>query len=596
MPKKKIKIDYTARDFDSIKRNLIDHASIYYPDSFKDFSENSFGSYILDSVAYVGDMLSFYLDYQVNESFLETALEYENVRKLSRNEGYKFTAGPSVMATATFYIIVPANTSGLGPQSDLIPVLKKGSEFSTFNKQTFVLTEDVDFANVQNEIVAARFSNSTGKPTSYAIKAHGNVKSTVLFRTEINIGAHQKFLRVRIGPPSISEIRTVRDSEGHEYYEVENLSQDVIYVNTTNKNAKADGVPNTIKPKIVPRRFVLVQDQTGTYLQFGHGISDDSSVEDFLDPSQATLRMSGRNYIIDSAFDPSSLIQNKSLGIAPSNTKLTIFYYKNEQQEINVAVGALNKVVLNGMEFPRTIGNTASELLVKGSLEVANEESISGNTSEPTSEELRYMTYSSKAAQMRAVTKNDYETFVYTMPSSLGTIKRATVVNDPSVTNRRMSLYVVSQDSNGYLKQTNLVTKNNLKVWLNKNKMVNDQIDIYDAKIHNLGLSYEIIVDPTRDKFEVLNVVNARLVEKFQEKMYVGEAFYITDVYNLINKTPGVTDTTFVTVLDKFGEAYSTTSLTAESMKSKDGTYIKAPRNVIFEIKYPAQDIQGAAI
>ena len=78
--------------------------------------------------------------------------------------------------------------------------------------------------------------------------------------------------------------------------------------------------------------------------------------------------------------------------------------------------------------------------------------------------------------------------------------------------------------------------------------------------------------------------------------MYIGEALYITDIYNLINKTPGVTDTTSVSVLDKFGDAYSTTSLTAESMKSNDGTYIKAPRNVIFEIKYPAQDIQGAAI
>ena len=596
MPKKKIKIDYTARDFDSIKSSLVDHASIYYPDSFKDFSENSFGSYIVDSVAYIGDMLSFYVDYQVNESFLETALEYENIRKLSRNEGYKYTAAPSVTAMATFYIIIPANTSGLGPRPDLMPVLKKGSEFSTTNSQTFVLTQDVDFGNDQNQIVAARFSNTTGKPTSYAVRAYGHVKSTVLFRTELTIGPHQKFLKIRIGPSTISEIKTVRDSSGHDYFQVENLSQDVIYVNTTNPNALIDGVPNSIKPKVVPRRFVLVQDETGTYLQFGHGVDNDSSVEDFFDPSQATLRMSGKNYITDSAFDPSSLLQNKSLGISPSNTKLTVFYYKNAKDEVNVAVGALNKVVLSGMEFPRSIGNSIEESLVKGSLEVSNEEAISGNTSEPTSEELRYMTYSSKAAQMRAVTRNDYEALVYIMPSNFGTIKRASMVNDSSSTNRRMSLYVVSQDGNGYLKSANLSTKRNLKVWLNKNKMINDGIDIYDAKVHNLGLSYRIIVDPTMDKFEVLSDVNKRLIEKFNEKMYIGEPIYLTDIYNLINKTPGVSDTVNVLVSDKFGDTYSTTGLTAESMKSKDGTYIRAPKNVIFEIKYPSQDIQGSAI
>src|SRR6056300_1616936 len=115
MPDKKVLVNYTNKDFNSIKRDLEEHARRYYPDTYKDFSENSFGSYILDTVSYVGDMLSFYLDYQVNESFLETALEYENVRRLARNTGYKFTARPAAYGMATFYIMVPANTTGLGP-------------------------------------------------------------------------------------------------------------------------------------------------------------------------------------------------------------------------------------------------------------------------------------------------------------------------------------------------------------------------------------------------------------------------------------------------------------------------------------------------
>ncbi len=54
-------ISYTSRDFESIKDALVDHAKRYYPDTFKDFNDASFGSLLLDQVAYVCDQLSFYL-------------------------------------------------------------------------------------------------------------------------------------------------------------------------------------------------------------------------------------------------------------------------------------------------------------------------------------------------------------------------------------------------------------------------------------------------------------------------------------------------------------------------------------------------------
>ena len=104
MADKKIIINYTNRDFNSIKRDLENHARVYYPDTYKDFSENSFGSYVIDAVSYVGDMLSFYLDYQVNESFLDTAIEYDNVRRLSKQYGYKYTSRPAAFGLAAFYI------------------------------------------------------------------------------------------------------------------------------------------------------------------------------------------------------------------------------------------------------------------------------------------------------------------------------------------------------------------------------------------------------------------------------------------------------------------------------------------------------------
>ena len=597
MPDKKILINYTNRDFDSIKKDLEEHARRYYPDTYKDFSENSFGSYILDTVSYVGDMLSFYIDYQVNESFLETAIEYDNVRRLAKNTGYRFAGRPAAFGMATFYVIVPANTSGLGPDRTLIPILKTGTELRSTTMTTFVLTEDVDFNNPKNEIVASRFDATTGKPSSYAIRTQGQVKSTVLFRTTTDVGEFTRFKRIRIGAPSISEVKSVIDTEGHHYYQVDHLSQDVIYINTTNPNAASDGVPQIVKPKIVPRRFVLDQDESGTYLQFGYGTDVETTTTDIAEPSQVSLQMSGKPYITDTAFDPTRLLDSNTLGVAPENTTLTILFYQNDSDSVNVAQGNLTTIAISSLAFPNADGLTDGlQSGVRASLEVSNETAIVGNTSLPTSEEIRYRSYAAKAAQQRSVTRNDYEAYIYMMPSGFGSIKRASVINDPSSSNRRLSIYLISEDSLGNLITSNSTIKQNVKQWLNKNKMLNDNIDIYDATILNMGFDYEIIVHPTMDKIEVLNSVQKRLAAELNNKMYIGEPFYITNIFSIINKVDGVVDTSRVTPSLKTGTGYSSAPVSIEEMKSADGTYIQAPRNVIFEIKNFNRDIRGAAV
>lgn len=596
MPKnRKILIDYTNREFDSIKSDLENHARLYYPDSYRDFSENSFGSFILDTVSHVGDMLSFYIDYQVNESFLDTALEYDNVIRLSKNMGYKSLGRPASFGTATFYVLIPATTSGIGPDLNYIPILKAGAEVASSNGTSFVLLEDVDFSNPKNEVVASKFSSTSGKPTEYAIRAFGQIKSTALYRVEKDVGNFQKFLRVRVGSSAIQEIKSVIDSEGHQYYEVENLSQDVVYVNTTNSNYLNDGVPEIIKPKIVKRRFVVERDSSGTYIRFGNSSDSDLPYGDISDPSQSVLKMVGKNYISDTSFDPSRLFDTKTMGISPSNTTLTILFYQNSSDSINIAAGGLKTFVTKPLEFsqPPPIGVANS---IRDSLEVSNEESIVGNTSVPNSEELKYRAYAERAAQSRSVTRNDYEAMVYLMPPKFGSIKRASIINDPSSTNRRLSLYVISEDGSGNLTSSNSTIKQNIKQWINGYKMLNDNLDIYDAKIINLGFDYKISVDPTKDKISILNIANQRLIQEYNNKMFIGEPFYLTNVFNILNKIEGVIDTVSVTPIIKSSTGYSPLIVSIDDLKSPDGTYLKCPKNAIFEIKFPSQDIRGAAV
>ena len=73
--KQNFKIDYTSRDFASIKQNLIKYAKTYYKNTITDYTDASVMSLLLDSISYVGDVLSYTIDYNINESFLDTAIE-----------------------------------------------------------------------------------------------------------------------------------------------------------------------------------------------------------------------------------------------------------------------------------------------------------------------------------------------------------------------------------------------------------------------------------------------------------------------------------------------------------------------------------------
>ena len=270
---KKTPIKYTSRDFDTIRQDLIEHAKRFYPNEWKDFSKSTINSLLVDSVAYVGDVLSYYLDYQANESFLDTAIEFNNVRKHARALGFKYSGAPSTYGIISLFCLIPANQDGTAPDFDYMPILQKGATFSSSGGGNYILSEDVNFGDLSNEIVAARFDDSSGATTFFAVKAYGQISSGQFSRASVNLtnSSFERFRRVRVGGDNVVEIISVVDSDGNKYYEVDNLSQEVVFEETTNRNASSEGVRSILKPFSAARRFVVEQDDTGTYLQFGFG-------------------------------------------------------------------------------------------------------------------------------------------------------------------------------------------------------------------------------------------------------------------------------------------------------------------------------------
>jgi hypothetical protein len=593
MAKRNLPIKYTSRTFDSIRDDLINHAKRYYPDTFRDFSEASFGSLMIDTVAYVGDVISFYLDYQVNESFLDTATEYENINRIAKQMGYKPQGSRSSTGIVSIYAIVPANSTGLGPDTRYMPILKRNSVMSSTGG-SFILMEDVRFDNPNNQTVAARVS-ADGVPTSYAIKAQGQVISGEFGVETITIGDFERFKRVRLNRGNIVEIISVFDSEGNEYFEVEYLTHDVVYKAVPNKDENTnDNAPSIIRPFIAARRFTSEKGQNSMTLQFGYGSENEISTPTLAEPSNVVLQRHAKDYVSDTAFDPSDLIGTDKLGIGPANTTLTVTYRANTVNSSNAGVGAVTTITNAIYEFnDPTISNTSTAATVISSLECFNEEPIIGSVRDLSVEEIRRQALNIFPTQNRAVTGTDYEAITYAMPSHFGAVKRCRVVRDQDSLKRNLNMYVVSEDSQGKLIQSNSALKDNLKVWLNRYRMINDTVDILDAKIINIGIEFEVVSSEEVNRYEVLDNTIQALVSRFGRTMYIGERFYITDVFTELNKVRGVVDTVNVKLVNKSGGSYSQSTFNIDKYMSLDGRYLSVPDNVILEIKFPTVDIKG---
>ena len=599
MPYKKkdiVPVNYTSREFQSIRDDLITHVKRYYPNVYQDFNEASFGSIMIDTVAYVGDILSFYMDYNVNESFLETSIEENNVLKLARQMGYRYRGLPISSGEVTMYIIVPSLVDGVGPDLNYAPILKAGAVFSSGGQgATFSLNEDVDFSNSNNEVVVATVDTTTGVPTGYAIKTNGKIISGQVRNQIVDVGDYERFRKVLIQDENISEIISVTDSSGNEYYEVDYLTQDVIYIPIINKSGDSDKVPMIMKPKKVPRRFVFEQLSNQYYLQFGYGSENNLTNEVISDPDKVILQTNGKNYVADESFDPTNLIETDKMGVSPANTSLTIQYRKNNVNINNIASRALVNVSDTNFVFAN-IASLSQEKIssVVASLEFENEKPIVGSVSFPTTEEIKYRAYGSFSSQNRAVTSEDYKTAIYNMPPKFGAVKRANIVQDKDSFKRNLNLYVISEDASGNFTESTNTLKDNLKTWLSNYKMINDTIDILDAKVVNLEINLDIEASPERNKYEVLQTaIDAIKFENLNTKYDIGEPFRVSDIFRTLKNVDGILDVININVKRKTGSLYSGFSYDIKSNTSPDGRIILAQDNVVFEVKYPDSDIVG---
>ena len=396
---------------------------------------------------------------------------------------------------------------------------------------------------------------------------------------------------------NLTEIVTVYDSEGNNYYEVDYLTQDVIYVPVLNTNANKEFAKNILKPVAVPRRFIAEHGPVSTTLQFGFGTENNE--EKVLDPTNVILDVFGKDYITDKSFDPTVLTKTTKLGIVPNNTVLTVVYRRNSFRDVNVSPDTLVKAVTPAFKFIDEGNLTGGKVnTVINSLELTNETVITGDISDITSTELKLRAQGAYGAQNRAVTKEDYISLAYNMPSNFGQIKKAALTRDQTSFNgKNLNLFVVSTNTDGTLTITDNIIKQNLKTWLSRYKMIGDTIDILDARIINLQINFSVVGFANVNKYDVIDTCITTLTSYITDSYYdIGEPFKITNIYKLLNNISTVVDTKDVQVTPKVGGLYSDFGVSFGEMISNDGRYLIPPEDAVFEIKFPSLDITGEII
>lgn len=604
-------IKYINKDFSDFKNQLVEYAKNYFPDSYNDFSPSSPGLMFIEMAAYVGDILSFYQDIQLQETYLTYAKDPKNLYSLAYMMGYK----PKVTGVSEVDLKISQIISASGAQS--IPAWSEAAIIPSNtiitstdrNKTPFLLNKQVDFtfsSSYDPTQVVIYDLDEVNKPSKYQIIKTAKAYSSEIITYYAQIGSAEKFKTLLIEDTNIVGILDITDSDGNVWYEVPFLGQDTVFRDERNSSSDIDRVPYVLSLQKVPRRFVTRFMSTGyLQVQFGSGISSQDDTTILPDPTNIGLGVvipnenSGSK--MDFAYDPSNFVYSKSYGLAPSNTTLTIRYLKGGGVSANSPANTITTV--NG-----TITDQAGVTLQVGNENYpifTNPSPAAGGRDGDTVEELRENSLRAFNEQGRAVTLQDYTVRALSLPTKYGSIAKAYVTQD-NLTNSNinprdlitsnplaLALYVLAYDVNGKLIPATTTLKQNLKTYMSEYMLVSDAINIKDAFIVNIGVNYEIIVRPNYAGRDVLLKCTNVLKDYLNTpKLNINQPINLSSIYTALDRVKGVQTVKKIEIINKSGGNYSQYGYDIAGA-TKNNVVYPSFDPCIFEVKYPNVDIKG---
>ena len=601
-------ISYLNKDFSDFKANLINYAKTYFPTAYNDFSDANPGAMFIEMASYVGDVMSFYLDTQIQENYLLYAKEKENLYALSYTLGYRPKASYASNAVNDIFQLMPV-LPGSNPSIPdtsyglIIPANTQISSTSTTTK--FLTTQEVDFTNTGSATIT--FYNSD----YYLIKKSVPVISAEIKTTTFSFSNPQKFSTVNVTDTNILQILDITDSDGNIWYEVPYLAQSTVYDKVSNPSYSTDSVPYLMRLRRVPRRFVsrLLSDGT-LQLEFGAGVSNKSDSNIIPTPDNIQLGLvPGISNLLNN-YNQTSIFYTQEYGLAPSNTTLTVRYLVGGGITSNVPANDLININTTGTYFKSGYSTTTYADIVN-SVVTANPNPSAGGRNGDEIEEIRNNALYAHSSQLRAVTKNDYIVRSLSLPSDYGSISKVYVTQDlmvddqsttaPMMTPNPLSLdlYVLAYNADKNLIKASTTLKQNLATYLNEYRMVTDAINIRDAFYINIGVNFDItIISGFNNQLVLKDCINTLKSYFNIESWQINRPIILSEIIALLLQVKGVQSVVKLEITNKEDSTNQTYSDLGYDISgaTRNGNIYTSSDPSIFEVRYPDTDIQGRVV
>lgn len=622
-------VSYLNKSFVDFKGDLITFIKNYYPTTWTDFNEANPGMIMLEMAAYVGDVLSFYVDNQFKENLLAYAEEEGNIITIAQAMGYK----PKTIVPSTAEVLLSQIVPALGAAEGYIPdatyflKIDKNSTVSTQapNVVSFRTVDIVDFSDpVGRSLIPRQLDPDTLLPITYLVTKKVKVIAGDVRQETFTFGDPEKFSTITIGDANVTTITDVVDSDGYKWHEVEYLSQDTIvddkevsYIASVSESVSPS---YAIKYRTVPRRFVTrISPDKRTQLIFGSGRGNTSEDIVYLDSQQVANSEYGTQ-LASVSLSNTDLLNTDNFGIAPADTTLTVTYLSGGGVESNVASGTIVEVgqlnILNRTtELNQDDLNLFNDIIK--TVTVFNEMPATGGQDGETVEEIRQRALAIYSSQNRVVTRRDYEARTLAMPAKYGAVAKVFAISDSLQSKiqsglaptqqqadtgpkpNSINLYVLGYNQSKKITTLNELVKKNLQQYLSQYRMLTDQVNILDAFTVNIGVNFDITVYKNYNMQDVMALCLGAIKEYFDiDKFNINQPIRLGDLALLIQAQDGVQSVNRLEIVNKYffkdGRDYQPYryDITAATV---DGVIYPSLDPCIFELRYPEDDIVGSA-
>ena len=643
-------VNYLNKDFNDFRNNLIEFAKVYFPNTYNDFNEASPGMMFIEMAAYVGDVLSYYIDSSFRESLLAYAEEKRNIYNIAQSFGYK----PKVTSPSSVVLDVFQRIPALNAKPDYRYALnvKAGAVVNaTTTGTSFRTLEDCNFkfSSSYDPRIVTIFETDSGAPTKFLMKKKVKAESGTIVSEVFTFGTATKYSQVKLANDDVIEIISVTDSDNNTWYEVDSLARDTIFEDMENNSTNdptsvinRDTAPYILKLRKTSRRFTTYIDENdNTILRFGAGISDNPDEEIIPNPDMVGSSLPGSPTYLTTAFDPSNFLKTKAFGLAPSNTTLTVKYAHGGGIDDNVNAGDITELSSVSYEIQDDILTTSLVNDAKGSVAMTNSKPATGGSAGQSIREVRESALGHFQAQSRAVTKEDYIIRAYSLPAKYGNVAKVHMVQDDQlnksaqtddlerkvtqedVDNERtlksfqvgripnplaMNMYTLGFDTRKKLTRLNQTVKENIKTYLSQYRLVTDAVNIKDAYVINIGVNFAILTKVGFNKNDVLLRCVSVVQDFFDiDRWQIGQPIVLSDIAYNISLVDGVSSvvapkennplglTVAIENKYKIEDSYSGNFYDIESGVI-EGVLYPALDPSIFEVKFPGSDIKGRVV